>query len=424
MKRNFKKILAAMLAIMATATQAREFEQLTLNDITHLPEYNDSIGYGFDLGTSWDGKKADPFFISVRVPDGNYRVTMTLGSRKKAASTTVRAECRRLFIENLETRKGETVTRSFLVNKREPGFIDPKGNSARVAIKDREKGLLHWDNRLTIEINGDAPQIQCISIERDTVCPTLYLIGNSTVTDQPLEPWASWGQMVTRWLSDSIAVANYAESGLSAQTFIAQRRLDKIVSQLKPGDFVMTEFGHNDQKMDSYIGFGAYYAFSHNIKIIIDNARLKGATPLLCTPTMRRMFEGDRIKNTHTDYPEAIRDIAAREKITLIDLQKMTGIFYEAMGPENSKQAFVHYPAGTWPGQTAALADNTHFNPYGAYEIAKMVLQELNDDEKKNTLRRFITADFKGFDPAHPDSREDFHWCNCPLSEVAKPDGN
>jgi hypothetical protein len=127
-------------------------------------------------------------------------------------------------------------------------------------------------------------------------------------------------------------------------------------------------------------------------------------------------------QNTHKDYPAAIRDIAEREGLLCIDLQKMTGKFYEAMGEEESKRAFVHYPAGTWPGQEKALADNTHFNPYGAYEIAKMVAAALAQSEMP--IGAFVLPEFSQFDPSHPDAIETFHWNNCPFVDMTKPDGN
>lgn len=94
------------------------------------------------------------------------------------------------------------------------------------------------------------------------------------------------------------------------------------------------------------------------------------------TPTQRRSFDNSgKIQETHEDYPDAMRWVAQREGVQVIELHDMTRVFYEAMGVEPSKKAFVHYPAGTYPNQTKALADNTHFNPYGAYEIAKCVIE-------------------------------------------------
>ena len=249
-------VLLMCCAVLLKA-QTTSFETLELQ-LPKLPVFSESVGYGYDLQTSWDGKSSTPFFVSANVPDGNYRVTVTLGSKKRAAVTSIRCESRRLFIENLATKRGELVTKTFIVNKRNVHFINEKGQADQVKLKKNEDGKLHWDEKLTIEVNGDAPAVQSIKIELDTVSPTLYLCGNSTVVDQSNEPWASWGQMVPRFLDDQLSVANYAESGLAAESFLAQNRWAKIYSRLKKGDFVILEFGHNDQKADNRPGNGAY----------------------------------------------------------------------------------------------------------------------------------------------------------------------
>ena len=144
--------------------------------------------------------------FQVKVPDGNYRVTMTLGSKKKAAETTILAENRRLMVENETTKKRQTKTVSFLVNKRTPYYIysDKNGeHKDRVKVKDREKGYNTWNDSLDLFITGAAPAVSRIVIEPAPEVHTLYLCGNSTVTDQPYDPYASWGQMITRWFGDS-----------------------------------------------------------------------------------------------------------------------------------------------------------------------------------------------------------------------------
>ena len=124
----------------------------------------------------------------MNVPDGNYKVTVTLGSKDAAGSTTVRGESRRLFIENLNTKKGELVTETFTINKRNTII---KGNQ-KVKIKEREKKKLNWDDKLTLEFNGDAPRLSSLVIEK-WINPTIFLCGNSTVVDNDNEPWARLG---------------------------------------------------------------------------------------------------------------------------------------------------------------------------------------------------------------------------------------
>lgn len=386
--------------------------------LDEAPRYSEETGYGYDLVAPPAKDSKSPFFFSVRVPDGNYKVTVRLGSRKQAGITTVRAESRRLFIESVPTKKKEFIERTFIVNKRNT-HID--GNEY-VRIKPREKRKLNWDDKLTLEFNGSVPVCESITIEpADTTVTTVFLCGNSTVVDQDNEPWASWGQMIPYFFDTNVCIANYAESGESANTFIAAGRLKKALSQMKKGDYLFMEFGHNDQKQKGP-GKGAYYSFMTSLKTFIDEARLRGAHPVLVTPTQRRSFDPDgHIRDTHEDYPEAIRWLAEKENVPLIDLNEMTRTLYEAMGVEPSKRAFVHYPAGSYPGQTQDFADNTHFNPYGAYEIARCIVEGLKTQVPD--LARHLKP-FPAFDPARPDNPDNFHWDDSPFTEIEKPDGN
>lgn len=387
--------------------------------------YSATTDYGFDLIPSPERLDVpSPFYFSLRVPDANYRVTVTLGSKRRAASTTVRAESRRLFVENLPTRKGELKEVSFIVHKHSPVISETQ----RVRIKKREETKLNWDDRLTIEINGDAPACAAIRIERDDQVPTVFLCGNSTVVDQDFEPWASWGQMITRWFGPEVAFANFAESGETASTFIAAGRLAKALSMMKAGDYLIAEFGHNDQKQRGP-GMGAYYNFATALKTFIDETRARGAMPIFVTPTQRRSFKDGRIQETHGDYPEAMMWVAQRENVPLIDLHQMTRTFYETLGEEQSKHAFVHYPAGSYPGQTQEFKDNTHFNPYGAYELAKCIIEgarQLNlpflGALRPEYLERYPAS--APFNPAQPDDFSTFHWNDSPFFEAEKPDGN
>ena len=360
-----------------------------------------------------------PIDFSVKVPDGNYRVTVTLGSKKRAALTVVRAESRRHYTDLVTTKKGQFQTVTFTVNKHEP-TIDA---STSVKLKPRELSYKNWDEVRNLQFCGPAPAVQRITIEPDTAAVTVFLCGNSTVVDQEQEPWASWGQMITRWFDERVVIANYAESGLSATTFLAQLRLDKILSQLREGDYVICEFGHNDEK-EKRAGDGAWYSYSRNLKIFADRVREKGGNIIFVTPTARRFFNDDQktLRNTHGDYPEAMRTVSRRENVPLIELNGMTHTFYEALGFEGSKRALVHYPANTFPDQPKALADNTHFNPFGAWEVAKMIVMGLK--QMDSPLVQYLRTDWQDFDPAHPDSPDEFIWYPSGNTDLVKPDGN
>lgn len=371
------------------------------------------------LEVTLDKASDRPLSYSVPVPDGNYRVTVTLGAKQRAAQTVVRAESRRHFFDMISTKKGKYQTVTFVVNKHNPR-IDAK---TKVKLKPREWSYKNWDDSLSIMFCGPSPAVKSIRIEPDTTATTVFLCGNSTVVDQEDEPWASWGQMITRWFDDKVVIANFAESGLSATTFLAQLRLDKILTQLKKGDYVICEFGHNDEK-EKRVGDGAWYSYTRNLKIFADRVRQKGGHIIFVTPTARRAFNSDHktLGYTHGDYPKAMRTVAEREQVPLIELNGMTRTFYEALGEEGSKKALVHYPANTFSNQPKPLADNTHFNPFGAWEVAKMIVMELK--QIGSPLADHLRADWQDFAPAYPDDPSQFVWHMSGSSNVLKPDGN
>lgn len=434
MKRIFT-IITLALAVLTAAAQTYNFSfdgrDKTATRITAADIYTDDKGYGYDFQdviaearrqqTETYKLTDGVFYFSVLVPDGNYKVTVTVGSKKQKASTTVRAESRRLYVHDAETKKGEFKTFSFVVNKHNTEIFMTDCLRDIVKITPREKGVLRWDEKLTIEINGDAPACSQIKIEPVDV-PTMFLCGNSTVVDQDKEPWASWGQMFTYWFDDQVAVSNYAASGLTSTSFNAQNRLKKIISLAKPGDYVFIEFGHNDEK-DKMAGAGAFYNYAHNLKTYVDQIRAKGATPIICSPTERRRVEKNgTLGATHGKYPEAAKFVADDLGVGFIDLTTMSQILYKAMGAEDSKHLLVHYPAGTFPGQDKAFEDNTHFNAFGAYQISRLIVRGMK--QLNLPILEHLKADYPDLDPSQPDDWKTFHWSNGPFIDIVKPDGN
>lgn len=354
---------------------------------------------------------------SWKVDDGNYKVTVTLGNKKKASTTWVRGESRRLFFQEVQTKKGEFRTLTFTVHKRSPRIDADR----RVKLKDRELSYLNWDDSLTLDFVGDRPAVQDVTIEKDDKAVTLFLCGNSTVVDQENEPWASWGQMFPRWWDENVCVANYAESGERTTSFIAANRWAKVMSMAKKGDYIFVEFGHNDEK-DKGPGSGAWYNFSTNLKRMIDEVRQKECNIVLVTPTARRSFRDGHNQNTHGDYPAAVKAVCERERVPLIDLTEMSTILYDTEGEEGSKRLLVHYPANTYPNQPKALADNTHFNTFGAYELSKCVVMGI---KKLNLpIVKYLRADWKDFSPSSPDDWQTWNWPDSDRLEILKPDGN
>ncbi|MCC9135572.1 rhamnogalacturonan acetylesterase [Pontibacter silvestris] len=360
----------------------------------------------------------EPFYFSVDLPEGDYQVTVLLGDQQGTSTTTVKAESRRLMLEKIETPSGKVEAHTFMVNVRTPKINETES----IRLKPREVSYLNWDSKLTLEFNNSRPCVAAVEITKVNDAITMYLAGNSTVVDQEYEPWAAWGQMIPRFFKPGVVVTNYAESGESLKAFIGEKRLQKVLSVIEPNDYLFIEFAHNDQKPGgSHVE--PFTTYKDMLKHYISEARERGATPVLVTSMHRRNFdENGKVINTLGDYPEAARQTAKEENVALIDLNAMSKAFYEAMGPEKSKKAFVHYPAGTFPGQDTALKDDTHFNTYGAYELAKCVVEGI----RKNNLKlvQYLRDDVKPFDPANPDPVEAWQLPLSPDVTVTKPDGS
>ena len=393
--------------------------------------YTAAKGFGFDfdskvIAVDHGGKdllkgdlvKSDlPFYFSVNVPEGNYKITLTMGDAKEAAESTVKAESRRLMLENVKTTAGKFITKSFIVNVKNKNII----GGQVVGLKDRELTKLDWDDKLTLEFDLHT-HLNAIEITKVEDQITVFLAGNSTVVNQDDEPWASWGQMIPRFFKPGVAIANHAESGLTLGSFLGSKRLAKILSVMKPGDYLFIEFGHNDQK-DKGPNDGAYKSYTERLKTFISEVKKKGGIPVVVTSTSRRSFGADgKITNSLGDFPDAARKVAAAENVALIDLNVMTSELFNALGEEYSKKAFVHYPANSYPNQTKALADNTHFNPYGAYEIAQCVILVIK--QQKLGIAKYLVDDLPVFNPSKPDDVTKWKWPESPKSSVVKPDGN
>ncbi len=353
----------------------------------------------------------------MQLPEGNYQVSVTYGSKTKSTNTTIKAESRRLFLDQKTLKKGETATKTFNVNVRFPKIDE----TAEIKLKERDLGQLNWDDKLTLEFLGTV-EVESITITPLSNVTTVYLAGDSTVTDQDLEPWASWGQFITNYFNENVVVANYAASGLTLRSFKAGLRLKKIISVIQPGDYLIVEFAHNDEK-ERGEGIGPWDSYTASLREFVQAARDKGAIPILITPVQRRAFNADgTLKPTHGDYPDAMRKVAQEMNVPLVDITKITTTLYESWGDEPSRKAFVQYPANTFPGQNEKLEDNTHFNSFGANEIALCVMKGLQD--LKNPLADYFIKDVPSYNPNQPNA---FAKWTLPMSkrfETVKPDGN
>ncbi len=316
--------------------------------------YSAAIGYGFEPGADVAVENqaitsTHPFYFSVKLPEGNYKVWVLLGDKTAESTTTVKAELRRLMLEKIHVAAGTNESRWFVVNLRTPQI----GETNHVHLKPRERAseIWDWDDKLTLEFNGTHPCVAGLRIEKADV-PTVFLMGDSTVCDQPGEPWNSWGQMLPRFFKPDVAVANHAESGETVADSLRAQRFEKIFSLMKPGDYLFVQFGHNDMKNKATNALEIYRA---DLRKIVERTRTFGGTPVLVTSMERKNgVEHD----TLAGYPQTVRDVAKEENCALIDLNAMSRVFYRALGTNLDK----------------AFQDGTHHNNYGSYELAKCVV--------------------------------------------------
>lgn len=359
-------------------------------------------GYGFDLDTKpafGDGcvTSSKPFFYSMVLPEGNFIVRITFGDASSATTNTVKAEMRRLMLEQVITKPGEFVARDITVNIRKPAISG--GDSVRLKQREKDDEMVNWDDKLTLEFNGSKPGLAALEVRHAQV-PTLFLLGDSTVCDQPQEPWNSWGQMLPRFFKSGIAVANHAQSGESIKSSLGAKRIDKVFAEMKPGDWLLVQYGHNDMKDKATNALATYKA---NLKMIVARTREKGATPVLVT-SMERKSGVER--NTLAGYPDTMRQVAREDKVALIDLHAMSQILYRALGSELGK----------------AFQDGTHHNNYGSYELARCVV--LGIRKCNLPLAKYLDDDVPDIDLEHPDDPTTFFMPRSPQSSTLKPDGD
>nr|WSY50670.1 rhamnogalacturonan acetylesterase [Streptomyces sp. NBC_00886] len=288
------------------------------------------------------------------VPPGTYDVTVRLGG-ESAASTAVTGETRRSLLPETATAADRTVTRGFTVNVRTPEG-EPTG-------PDGTPGL-------DLTLGGTAPALADISVTPARHTRQIILIGDSTVCDQPGDPYSGWGQQLPQFLRKGVSVANYADSGESTVTYLENPLLWGTVQPLvHPGDLVLVQLAHNDKTTDE----ATYRA---NLETLVAGIRDMGGRPVLVTPIVRRWFNADGTLNNDTallvnglgvDLPGIVRSVAAAEGVTLIDLTAQTKALVESLGVEGSKAIYLYNEK----------KDNTHTSAHGATVYAGLVRDAL-----------------------------------------------
>ena len=211
---------------------------------------------------------------------------------------------------------------------------------------------------------------------------TYHLAGDSTVADaKPGEhPMSGWGGELAAFVDGP--VRNLAFGGATTESFLQSGSWDGLVEGVRPGDVVVIQFGHNDQKEPGLLASRGGY--SERLRRMVTDARTRGAVAVLCTSAERRWFDGDHVTPTHGDYPNAVRDLAHELDAPLIDLTVFTTWLYEDLGDAASRSLLSHYAPGESEGWPEGLVDDTHFRVEGARRIAAFVGRSLRAIERKD----------------------------------------
>jgi len=379
--------------------------------------YSKERGYGFEPGAKVETvarSGADPlhagyvtgepyFRFSVAVPAGNYRVTVVLGDATGESTTTVKAETRRLELEHVHTGTGEFATRTFIVNMRTPELSPGnvlKLDSREIDPKTHEILTPTWDDKLTLEFCDVKPAVCAVELEKIDDAITVFVIGDSTVTDQVGEPFGTWAQMLPRWFKPPVAIANHAESGETMKAFRMENRWFKVMSEMKPGDYVFMQFGHNDPKTTGHnrmwpaedtmgdwanTGVDANTDYKWLLASYAVEVKRRGGIPVIVSPMTRINLTTGATTDSLGDFPKAAIDAAKLAGVASIDLNAMSVDVVNSLGPTLAKLGSV---------------DGTHSTTYGGYLLSRCIVEGIK--QAKLGLADYLVDDAGTFDPKHP----------------------
>ncbi len=215
---------------------------------------------------------------------------------------------------------------------------------------------------------------------------TVYLAGDSTCANKTADrrPETGWGEMLQQYFDPAkVTVDNRALNGRSTKSFIDEGRWQAIVDALRKGDYVFIEFGHNDEKKDKPAIYASPDDYKANLTRFIREVRAKGATPVLMTPVSRRKFENDVLVKTHGEYPDAVKSVGKAENVAMIDMESKSAAVLSRYGNAGSTTLFLQLKPGENPNYPKGVEDNTHFNPKGAEEMAKLAVEGIRQDKLK-----------------------------------------
>lgn len=221
--------------------------------------------------------------------------------------------------------------------------------------------------------------------------PRIYLIGDSTMANKPLSlPERGWGMALGAFFKDGVTVENHAVNGRSTRSFIDEGRWEKVRTALTPGDVVIIQFAHNDEKKEDPVRYtNPATTFRDNLRRFIADTRARKAIPILATPVVRRKFDpSGQLIDTHGLYPEAVRAVAQEKKVPLLDLTQSTAAWLQAAGDEPSRRFFMWIEPGVYSEIPYGRKDDTHFVEAGATKVAELAVAEIR--QQKLPLARWL----------------------------------
>jgi lysophospholipase L1-like esterase len=212
---------------------------------------------------------------------------------------------------------------------------------------------------------------------------TVYLIGDSTMSDKKTEayPETGWGMPFKYFFDSTVVVDNRARNGRSTRSFISENLWQPVVENLKEGDYVFIQFGHNDESKEKGDRYTTPEQYKSNLVKFITETRAKKANPVLLTPVSRRRFKEGKAQETHQEYSPLVIEVASQQNVPLIDMDTRSRELLQKWGEEQSKLLFVQLAAGEHPNYPEGRIDNTHFNELGARLMAQIVLGEIRNQK-------------------------------------------
>jgi lysophospholipase L1-like esterase len=221
---------------------------------------------------------------------------------------------------------------------------------------------------------------------------TVFLAGDSTCAAKLPEkrPETGWGEMLQGYFdAGKVRIENHAQNGRSTKTFISEGRWQAIIDKMQKGDFVLVQFGHNDESKEKGERYTPPEDYRRNLIRFVGDVKAKNANIVLLTPVMRRRFDKDgKFYDTHGEYPDIVRAVAAEYKVPLIDMHALSEVVIAHHGVEGSRKLFLQLKPGEEPNYPNGIEDNTHFSPRGAWEMAKLVIAGI--EVSKLRIRKYL----------------------------------